>query len=1091
MSLRSIIVCFSLLALPVVGSCREPVRSSELARNGVLDLRQGVDHLTSLSGEWKFYPGRLLKQPDTDAPHTLLKVPGHWNAANPSGPDKAGTYHLRVLLPRDLPPMALRLEGVYTGWAIFVNGEKLMKSGVPALDPENAQAGARSAIVPLPAVVDDEWVLDLVIQVSNFDYREGGIRKPVRLGSLSATQDITLKARARDIFLAGALIMIGLYHFSLIAVRKRTHAPAFLALHCMAIAIRPLTTGEEVLLHLWPEAGYHFYLSLEYLSLPLSVVFFLLFLRSLFPGRLANFLALVIGFGALPLVLLPLFLSTMWLSRLVWLYQLHLVLSGIAILGFLVLAVIQKKPDGLAILLGGIPLFLGVMNDVLSARGVLNTIQIGSFSLVPFVLLQSALLSVRFARSFNRVEQLSEELQSKNKELRRLDELKDEFLANTSHELRTPLHGIIGITESVLQGATGKIGEQTRTNLRLVAASGRRLTALVNDILDFSRANHGDLQIHPQKLNLADAMDMALSLVRPLLRDKPVDLIHERSVVRDVYADPERLSQIMVNLLGNAIKFTRDGYIAVRARDEGDSVVVSVEDTGIGIPEDRQEMIFESFTQADGSIARQYSGTGLGLSITRRLVELHGGDIQVQSSPGKGSVFSFSLPAFGAASGMDALDLEHGSLNRQSAEAATRADFITAPKGVSTVEPLPAVTESEASIVVESSAGARSQAGREPGRRFRTLVVDDDPVNLQVLRNLLSVMNHEVLEANSGTEALTVLEETGTVDLVLLDLMMPGLTGYEVCRILRESHSPAELPIVLLTARSRTQDVVEGLASGANDYLAKPFEPEELRARVQNMVALKEAARTQANMAVIQHELATARMIQQSLIPARLPGPSGIRIAHVYRSMVNVGGDYYDYLSDESGLSLLIADVSGHGVPAALIVSVLKMAYTFQRKEARDPSGLLTELNSMLYGNVGQEFITACAIHIDPGARTLRVANAGHPPVLHWKASAGTVNHYRPFGRPMGILEEGSYQPSEFVTLESGDRILLYTDGAFEASAPDGEPFGMERLEGFLANRSDLSLDAWLQSLLSEVMDYSGGPDAIDDDIALIALEIE
>jgi len=322
-------------------------------------------------------------------------------------------------------------------------------------------------------------------------------------------------------------------------------------------------------------------------------------------------------------------------------------------------------------------------------------------------------------------------------------------------------------------------------------------------------------------------------------------------------------------------------------------------------------------------------------------------------------------------------------------------------------------------------------------------------------------------------------------------VMMPGLTGYEVCRILRQSHSAAELPIVLLTARSRTQDVVEGLASGANDYLAKPFEPEELRARVQNILALKQAARTQADMAVIQHELSMARMIQQSLIPATIPSPSGLRIAHLYRSMVNVGGDFYDFRADDNGLSLIIADVSGHGVPAALIVSVLKMAYVFNGKENSRPETLLQGLNEMLYGNVGSEFVTACALQIDLKQRILHVANAGHPPLLHWKRSTGEVLEYRPYGRPMGLFQDSAFDPEKPISLEPGDRILLYTDGAFETSSAEGEQYGMERLIDSVKSSHTMDLEKWLETLMNHLVDHSGGPGELDDDIALIAIEVE
>ncbi len=1064
------------LILALVSGCRDPVRSDEVASGGVLDLRHSdlPQETISLSGQWAFYPGILKIQELESVSPVLVSVPASWNEyPGFGGPEKSGIFRLRLLLPKDTGPLALRVEGIYSAWTLYADGKKIWKSGAPAPTVSEVEAGPRSALVFLP---EHSSVVDLQIVVSNFHYREGGIRKPIRLGNARTLLDRERSAQAWDLFLAGAISIIGLYHIFLFAVRRQTHAPAFLGLHCLSIAIRPLTTGEEFLFHMFPELGWHFFLSLEYYSLPLSVFFFLVFLRYLFPDRWFGPGLVVVGITGLALLILPFLVSSLTLSKSVGFYQVHMLASGIFGLVMLIRSVVLRKPNSLPVLLGGIPLLLGVINDVLSARGDLNTIQFGSASLLAFVLLQSALLSVRYARSFRQVEDLSRELKSKNQDLEKLDELKNDFLANTSHELRTPLHGIIGITESVLQGATGKISEETRENLRLVAASGRRLTTLVNDILDFSRANHGDLEISPRELNVADSVDVALSLVRPLLRDKPVDLIHKRSEVPAVFADPERLNQILVNLLGNSIKFTSKGSIEIEAFQEGDFVRLLVRDTGIGIPENRQSAIFESFTQADGSISRKYSGTGLGLSITRHLVWLHGGDISVQSAPARGSEFSFTLPVF--VGQIQESRVSDEPIRESMGLSDSMESYAVTPEIARDIQEAPR----EASLFRESSAVNTE--------KIRTLVVDDDPVNLQVLRNFLSVESHEILEASSGTEALTALQESGPVDLVLLDVMMPGLTGYEVCRILRQSHSAAELPIVLLTARSRTQDVVEGLASGANDYLAKPFEPEELRARVQNILELKQAARTQADMAVIQNELSMARMIQQSLIPASIPSPDGLKISHVYRSMVNVGGDYYDY-SLEDGLSLIIADVSGHGVPAALVVSVLKMAYIFSGKEATDPARLLRGLNEMLFGNVGHEFVTACALQIDTANKRLWLANAGHPPVLHLQNKKGKVREYKPFGRPMGLFPESEFEGSEGIELASGDRLLLYTDGAFETSSPSGEQYGLPRLISALQESGDTDLDFWLNELMETLIEHSGGPSKLDDDIAMIAIEVD
>jgi two-component system sensor histidine kinase ChiS len=232
-----------------------------------------------------------------------------------------------------------------------------------------------------------------------------------------------------------------------------------------------------------------------------------------------------------------------------------------------------------------------------------------------------------------------------NRRLQELDKLKDEFLANTSHELRTPLNGIIGLSESLLDGAAGPVPEPMKKYLEMIAYSGKRLANLVNDILDFSKLKNHTLQLHRKPVDVYEAVQLLLKMTEPLLGSKPLELINAvPETLPPVYADEGRLQQILYNLVGNAVKFTDQGSITVSAKYEYDRVVIDVVDTGIGIPPDQVNKIFESFEQVDGTDNRKYGGTGLGLAITKRLVELHGGAINVNSTLGAGSRFRVRLP---------------------------------------------------------------------------------------------------------------------------------------------------------------------------------------------------------------------------------------------------------------------------------------------------------------------------------------------------------------------------------------------------------------------------------------------------------------
>lgn len=400
-----------------------------------------------------------------------------------------------------------------------------------------------------------------------------------------------------------------------------------------------------------------------------------------------------------------------------------------------------------------------------------------------------------------------------NEELRKADRLKDEFLANTSHELRTPLIGIIGLTESLIDGAAGTLGATVSSNLSMIVTSGKRLATLINDILDFSKLKNKELVIQCKSIDIRQIAEIVLTLSRPLIAGKPIDLKNRIPMeCPPVNGDENRLQQILYNLVSNAIKFTESGSVEVSAQwTEHDGhpdhdIVFMVSDTGIGIPENKFDQIFESFEQVDATTSRTYGGTGLGLTITRQLIELHGGKIWVSSDVGKGTTFHFTLPV------SDAAPEQVGT----PAEIQSRLLEIREDKDPET---MPA---------------RRTVSGED---EFQILAVDDEPVNLQVLYNQLTLQNYRVEQAKNGIEALQLLN-MGRYDLVLLDVMMPRLSGYEVCQKIRETHSITTLPIIMLTAKNQVIDMVEGFESGANDYLTKPFSKTELNQRIKTHIEL-------------------------------------------------------------------------------------------------------------------------------------------------------------------------------------------------------------------------------------------------------------
>ncbi|HEX7713281.1 MAG TPA: ATP-binding protein [Bacillota bacterium] len=785
--------------------------------DGRLDLRDwNPGRLLSLNGEWDFYWQKLLTYRDlklNQAPDLEARVYGVWNDYRIGGKKLPGfgyaTYRLQVVnAPRGIT-LALRIPTISTSYRLYIDNKLVSANGKVGINREQSEPQS------LPKIVEftpDKTSFELIIQVANFTHARGGIWYPMALGTSERIWAGYRKIAVRDFLLIGALAVMAFYYLVIFLLRPADKSSLYFVLLCLMFISRTGVFGDYILNRLAPAMSYQVTTAVACITLCWFPVIVLLFVAQLFPAETpSKALKAVLVYGGM-MTAIFLFTPASFYTSLINLVRTAAIVTGFYVIICLTKAFLNHKNDALLVLIWSLAVFISAGRIMLAQNNIIQSSygQIAQLCLLILLLMQSLVLARRFATTFHDVEALSEKLL-------KLDKIKDEFLANTSHELRTPLSGILGVTEATLRGSEGELTGGQKQNLSIIAASSRRMANLINDILDYSKLKHGDIRLNIKPVKLDGMISTVVKVFQQLTKAKEYEIIYEIPAgLPPALADENRVVQILYNLLGNAVKFTTRGYIKVEVKVIGKMLEVCVSDTGEGIPGDKLEDIFKSFEQLDTSLTRKHGGTGLGLSITKQLVELQGGKIRAESTPGAGSAFYFTLPAASVLAGENA--------NEYPAE---DESSMALPAPAYALE-LVAASFEEQPVTLEKA-----------GTSTRVLLVDDDAVNLQSLGAILKIGGYAVITANSGKAALEELAGRCEYSLVVLDVMMPEMSGYEVCQKIRESKSHFDLPVLMLTAKTATADIVTGFEAGANDYLPKPFEPEELLARVKTLVNLK------------------------------------------------------------------------------------------------------------------------------------------------------------------------------------------------------------------------------------------------------------
>lgn len=780
-----------------------------LAVQGVLDLRElSWNAPILLEGEWIFYPERFLLRGETGQAVTegvTAVLPGSWDGLFADSRQMTGYGSYRLLIRLGDPikrKLAVAMPTTIAASELYADGVKIGEAGTPGTTARDTTASESLYSVTFET---DKSEVELVIHMANFSNAvQGGLPYSIQFG----TEDAVMSDKQFNMAMQLLVCIVLLIHvvYALILFGMGARQRALLTFSALVIcAVMTVLVTDDKLLVTWMELPYNVSLRLNVLGYIWVAALLVSFVHQLYPKLMKRPWHIYYGALTLALTVATALLPTAYIT-LVDLFTLPFMLGGFLYAPFLMLrATLRVDRNAIFLWLGFVSLAVNLIWGITRANSY--GLRYLHFYPIDFIVVFLAFAAYWFRLYFNNLQQTA----LLADELRKADKQKNDFLANTSHELRNPLHGMINIARSVLEEQ--HVRPESQEKLELLITVGKRMSLLLNDILDLDRLRSKGLPLQPRAVRAQGPAAGVIDMMSFMTEGKQIELRNE--IPEDfppVLADENRLVQILFNLLHNAVKFTERGYVVIRGSIRDDRAVLEVEDTGIGIDLDTQKRLFKPYEQADSSMTAMGSGIGLGLSISKQLANLHGGALEVESEPGRGSIFRLTLPL-----AKDAVPAAVQPPNK--AGDVTAAQELAAAYSTPDLEQLAAALEPEAG-------------------KPRVLVVDDDPVNLRILEGMLPRHQYQVSAVYSGLEAIKLIDASEW-DLVVADVMMPRMSGYELTRTIRMRFSMSELPVLLLTARSQPEDIAAGFQAGANDYVAKPADSLELQYRVRALTELK------------------------------------------------------------------------------------------------------------------------------------------------------------------------------------------------------------------------------------------------------------
>lgn len=755
-----------------------------------------------LEGQWKLYSDKLLEPGNlysnkenyfysyTNFPSRLEKEEGFTDG------EGYGTFTLTVKTKDYDKVRGLRIPAITSAFKLWVDDKLVASNGVVGT---NHYEEVPKSYTINTYFYQEKQEFNIILQISNFNHKIGGLLESIEFGSDMAISNRTKIKIALEVFLVGAFFIVAIYNFALYSFRKKNKSNLYFAIVNILIALRTLLVGEKTLVNIHPTLNYELFIKLEYITLCLSVIFFIKFFKNLYPDEFN------IWFDRINTIILSLYIPIIiftkarFYSNILILYQYYIIVVAIYSLYCIILATIRKRELSLFILLGAVIFSFTVLNDLLYYMGYIKSDQLSSLGLFVFISIQTFILSVKYTKTLSTVEFMSERLLL-------IDKLKDEFIESTSNQLIIPLRAVNEVVESSISNLNESNKEELQKNLKLISSSTNNLINIVNNLHDFSKLKGNDIVLNKKIVDINQIVELVMDLLSSRIKEKNIKLVNNISKdIEYIYVDENRFTKILMDVIEYMIKDISNEELEIFCNNIGDAISIHILNRD-SIKEKRNiinllKPLKDNFVINNNKVYEEMT-----LEIAKSLIFLHNGDIRYS----KDEVVIY-MP-------------------------------IAKEKEENISNIVMGLAEEYSNIETIDHFDFSSRREINKSGEFKILIADDDEINIQVLINQLSYENYSLTIVNNGGEVIELIEKEETkFDLLILDSMMPKLSGFEVCKRIRKKYSLFDLPVLMLMTKNNVQEISLGFEFGANDYMVKPFSREELLARVKTLLTLKDA----------------------------------------------------------------------------------------------------------------------------------------------------------------------------------------------------------------------------------------------------------